>query len=318
MFMAYNNGISTIAESIEIDEDASSDRFVVIKSITGWQIVNGGQTTASIYNAYKGKVDLSSVSVQMKLAVIKAEDRVSEIVGNISKYANSQNPIKMSDFSANDDYHIRMERLSRIVYIPVTKGKSVDRWFYERARGQYLVEVNRQLTPALKKEFKAHNPKKRCVSKAVAAKCMMCWMGYPDVVSKGLETNFVFFTGLINDGKIPEATETNYKHMIAEVILFNECDHIVANQKFGGFKAQIDYYTVALLGTYYKDQIDLDIIWEIQAIEPNVTLLIEELVYKVWRHFQNPTTPGVNIGQWCKKAECWELLKKRFENDELQ
>ena len=318
MFMAYNNGISTIAESIEIDEDASSDRFVVIKSITGWQIVNGGQTTASIYNAYKGKVDLSSVSVQMKLAVIKAEDRVSEIVGNISKYANSQNPIKMSDFSANDDYHIRMERLSRIVYIPVTKGKSVDRWFYERARGQYLVEVNRQLTPALKKEFKAHNPKKRCVSKAVAAKCMMCWMGYPDVVSKGLETNFVFFTGLINDGKIPEATETNYKHMIAEVILFNECDHIVANQKFGGFKAQIDYYTVALLGTYYKDQIDLDIIWEIQAIEPNVTLLIEELVYKVWRHFQNPTTPGVNIGQWCKKAECWELLKKRFENVELQ
>ena len=178
--------------------------------------------------------------------------------------------------------------------------------------------MNRQLTPALKKEFKAHNPKKRCVSKAVAAKCMMCWMGYPDVVSKGLETNFVFFTGLINDGKIPEATETNYKHMIAEVILFNECDHIVANQKFGGFKAQIDYYTVALLGTYYKDQIDLDIIWEIQAIEPNVTLLIEELVYKVWRHFQDPTTPGVNIGQWCKKAECWELLKKRFENDELQ
>ena len=318
MFMAYNNGISTIAESIEIDEDASSDRFVVIKSITGWQIVNGGQTTASIYNAYKGKVDLSSVSVQMKLAVIKAEDRVSEIVGNISKYANSQNPIKMSDFSANDDYHIRMERLPRIVYIPVTKGKSVDRWFYERARGQYLVEVNRQLTPALKKEFKAHNPKKRCVSKAVAAKCMMCWMGYPDVVSKGLETNFVFFTGLINDGKIPEATETNYKHMIAEVILFNECDHIVANQKFGGFKAQIDYYTVALLGTYYKDQINLDTIWEIQAIEPNVTLLIEELVYKVWRHFQDPTTPGVNIGQWCKKAECWELLKKRFENDELQ
>lgn len=318
MFMAYNNGISTIAESIEIDEGASTDRFVVIKSITGWQIVNGGQTTASIYNAYKGKVDLSSVSVQMKLAVIKAEDRVGEIVGNISKYANSQNPIKMSDFSANDDYHIRMERLSRIVYIPVTKGKSVDRWFYERARGQYLVEVNRQLTPALKKEFKDHNPKKRCVSKAVAAKCMMCWMGFPDIVSKGLETNFVYFTGLVNDGKIPEATELNYKRMIAEVILFNECDRIVANQKFGGFKAQINYYTVALLGTYYKDQINLDTIWDIQTIEPEVALLIEELVYKVWRHFQNPTTPGVNIGQWCKKPECWKLLKERFEKKELQ
>lgn len=318
MFMAYNNGISTIAESIEFDEELSTDKFVVIKSITGWQIVNGGQTTASIYNAYKGKVDLSQVSVQMKLAVIKSENRVGEIVANISKYANSQNPIKMSDFSANDDYHIRMERLSRIVYIPVEKGKSVDRWFYERARGQYLVEVNRQLTPALKKEFKNHNPKKRCISKAVAAKCMMCWMGYPDIVSKGLETNFVYFTGLINEGKIPEANEINYKRMISEVILFNECDRIVANQKFGGFKAQIDYYTVALLGTYYSEKINLDNMWELQNIEPEVALIIEELVYKVWRHFQNPTTPGVNIGQWCKKPECWELLKERFEKNELQ
>lgn len=314
MFMAYNNGISTIAESIEIDEKKSTDSFVVIKSIKGWQIVNGGQTTASIYNAYKGKVDLSKVSVQMKLAVIKAEDRTNEIVANISKYANSQNPIKMSDFSANDEYHIRMERLSRIVYIPVEKGKSVDRWFYERARGQYLVEVNRQLTPAKKKEFKEHNPKKRCISKAVAAKCMMSWLGYPDTVSKGLETNFVFFTGLVNEGKIPEANEVNYKRMIAEVILFNECDRIVANQKFGGFKAQIDYYTVALLGKYYKDEINLDMIWENQMINSETMLIIEELVYKVWEHFQNPTIPGVNIGQWCKKSDCWDLLQYRFEN----
>lgn len=313
MFLAYNNGISTIAESIEIDENTSNENYVMIKSIAGWQIVNGGQTTASIYNAYKGKVDLSNVSVQMKLAVIKAEEKTNEIVANISKYANSQNPIKMSDFSANDEYHIRMERLSRIVYIPVGKGKSVDRWFYERARGQYLVELNRQLTPAKKKEFKDHNPKNRCVSKAVAAKCMMSWLGYPDVVSKGLETNFVYFTGLVNEGKIPEATEANYKKMIAEVILFNECDHIVADQKFGGFKAQIDYYTVALLGKYYKDKIDLNWIWEHQTITPETILLLEELVYKVWRHFQNPTISGVNIGQWCKKAECWELLQSRFE-----
>lgn len=315
MFMAYNNGISTIAEGIEIDEHSFDGRFVVVKSMTGWQIVNGGQTTASIYNAYKGKVDLSAVSVQMKLTVIKSEDKTNEIIGNICKYANSQNPIRMSDFSANDDYHIKMERLSRIVYIPVSKGKSVDRWFYERARGQYLVEVNRQLTPALKNAFKEHNPKKRCVSKAVAAKCAMCWMGYPNIVSKGLETNFVFFTGLVNDGRIPEANETNYKRMIAQVILFNECDRIVTNQKFGGFKAQIDYYTVALLGKYYASKIDLDKIWELQMVDPEITLIIEDLVDHVWNHFQNPTTPGVNIGQWCKKEDCWNLLRDRFEKE---
>ena len=317
MFMAYNNGISTIADSIEVDEVQSTEYSTVIKSISGWQIVNGGQTTASIYNAYKNKTDLSSVSVQIKLTVIKCQDKMNEVIANISRYANSQNPIKMSDFSANDDYHIKMERFSRIVYIPVEKGKSLDRWFYERARGQYLVELNRQLTPALKRDFKNHNPKKRCISKAVAAKCVMCWMGYPSMVSKGLETNFVYFTQLVSDGVIPEATEENYKKMIAQVILFNKCDAIIANHRFGGFKAQQDYYTVALIGKYYKDLVDFTYIWENQDITAELELIIEDVMYKVWNHFQKPTTEGVNIGQWCKKDECWELLQKRFENSEL-
>lgn len=319
MFMAYNNGISTVAESIEIDNKSSPDQFIQLKSIVGWQIVNGGQTTASIYNAYKNNVDLSAVNVQMKLTVIKTDDkdRIGEIIANISRYANSQNPIKMSDFSANDDYHVKMERFSRIIYIPVEKGKSLDRWFYERARGQYLVEVNRQMTPAMKKDFKTHNPKKRCVSKAVAAKCMMCWLGNPYTVSKGLETNFVRFTSLVKEGSIPEANEQSYKDMIAQVILFNKVDAIVANMKYGGFKAQIDYYTVALLGKYYKNMVDFNYIWHYQSLQPELNLIIEDLVEKVWSHFQNPTIAGVNIGQWCKKEECWDLLQKRFEHDEL-
>lgn len=71
MFMAYNNGISTIAESIAVDEGRSSGDIVNITEITGWQIVNGGQTTASIYNAYKAKLPLEQVNVQIKLSVIK-------------------------------------------------------------------------------------------------------------------------------------------------------------------------------------------------------------------------------------------------------
>lgn len=317
MFMAYNNGISTTADSIDIDEIASNQHTVVIKSISGWQIVNGGQTTASIYNAFKNKVDLSKVCVQMKLTVIKEKERFNEVVANISRYANSQNPIKMSDFSANDDYHIKMERLSRITYIPVEKGKSLDRWFYERARGQYFVEVNRQPTPASKRDFQTHNPKKRCISKAVAAKCMMCWMGYPVAVSKGLETNFVLFTQLVSDGIIPEANEKNYKRMIAQVILFNKCDSIIANHKFGGFKAQQAYYSIALIGKYHSEEINFDDIWNTQNISAETELLIEDIIYKVWEHFKRPTIEGVNIGQWCKKDDCWELLQTRYENNEL-
>ena len=150
MFMAYNNGISTVADSIVIDEATSTDDVVVITEITGWQIVNGGQTTASIYNALQSKLPLDKVNVQIKLTVIKAADQAEDIIHNISKYANSQNKINMSDFNANDAYHVKMERISRSTFIPVEKGKAVDQWFYERARGQYLVELSRQPTKAAK------------------------------------------------------------------------------------------------------------------------------------------------------------------------
>lgn len=318
MFMAYNNGISTIAESIAIDEGRSSGDIVDVTEITGWQIVNGGQTTASIYNAYKAKLPLEQVNVQIKLSVIKQKDRAEEIIHNISKYANSQNKINMSDFNANDAYHVKMERLSRATPIPVAKGKSTDYWFYERARGQYLVELNRQPTAAAKKEFKSRCPKNRCISKTVAAKCVMAYRGYPDIVSKGLETSFIYFSDMVSKGEVPEPSEKSYIEMIAKVILFNSCDEIVKNLKFGGFKAQQDYYTVALFGKYYSDLFDPREIWDKQSINAETAKTIEELAYFVWNHFQNPTVPGVNIGQWCKKEECWELLQARYENEYKQ
>lgn len=318
MFMAYNNGISTIAESIVVDESRSSGDIVNITEITGWQIVNGGQTTASIYNAYKAKLPLEQVNVQIKLSVIKQKDRAEEIIHNISKYANSQNKINMSDFNANDAYHVKMERLSRATPIPVAKGKSTDYWFYERARGQYLVELNRQPTAAAKKEFKSRCPKNRCISKTVAAKCVMTYRGYPDIVSKGLETSFIYFSDMVSKGEVPEPSEQSYIEMIAKVILFNSCDEIIKNLKFGGFKAQQDYYTVALFGKYYSDLFDPLEIWNRQSINAETAKTIEELAYFVWNHFQNPTVPGVNIGQWCKKEECWELLQARYENEYKQ
>ena len=318
MFMAYNNGISTIAESIDFDECRSSGDIVNITEITGWQIVNGGQTTASIYNAYKAKLPLEQVNVQIKLSVIKQKDRAEEIIHNISKYANSQNKINMSDFNANDAYHVKMERLSRATPIPVAKGKSTDYWFYERARGQYLVELNRQPTAVAKKEFKSRCPKNRCISKTVAAKCVMTYRGYPDIVSKGLETSFIYFSDMVSKGEVPEPSEQSYIEMIAKVILFNSCDEIIKNLKFGGFKAQQDYYTVALFGKYYSDLFDPLEIWNRQSINAETAKTIEELAYFVWNHFQNPTVPGVNIGQWCKKEECWELLQARYENEYKQ
>lgn len=315
MFMAYNNGISTIADSIVASETPDGSRLITVEEITGWQIVNGGQTTASIYNAYQSKLPLDKVFVQMKLSVIKSTEQTEDIIHNISKYANSQNKINMSDFNANDAYHVKMERLSRSIYIPVERGKGTEQWFYERARGQYLVELSRQPSAGAKKKFKERCPKSRCISKTVAAKCVMAWKGYPYIVSKGLETNFVFFSDLVANGEFPEPDENSYIEMISRVIIFNRCDDIIKNMKFGGFKAQQDYYTVALVGKYYSDVFSSQKIWKAQDIDVEAVKIIEELAFFVWDHFQNPTVPGVNIGQWCKKEECWDLLQARYETN---
>lgn len=319
MFMAYNNGISTIADGIKFDDEFKSDDVIVsVSEIIGWQIVNGGQTTASIFNVFKGQNDLEQVSVQIKLIVIKNTNESNQIISNISKYANSQNKINMSDFNANDDYHIEMENISRKIFIPVEKGKPTEQWFYERARGQYLVELNMQNTPKAKKEFKERIPKKRCISKAVAAKCIMAYKGYPYYVSRGLETNFIFFSSLIQEGKIDKPSYETYIDMISKVILFQSCDKIVSDLNFGGYKAQINYYVVALIGKYFSDRIIPQEIWKNQIISPDVASIIETLSLKVWFHFSNPTTPGVNISQWCKKEDCWKLLQERYEKDALK
>lgn len=314
MFMTYNNGISTTAKSIVIDEEKSDDDFVVIKEIVDWQIVNGGQTTASIHNALQTGVDISQVNVQIKLTVIREQSKTEEMVGFISKYANSQNKINMSDFSANDPYHIEMARLSEKIYVPSENGKSTLRWYYERARGQYMVDVNRQPTLAAKKKFKEVSPKSMCISKTVAAKCMMAWMRYPNVVSKGLETNFIEFSAMIKNGEVPEPSQESYISMISKVILFKECDKLVAKQNFGGYKAQINYYVIALLAEFHSNEVDNLDIWKRQSISPELSIRIEKLILKVWNHFMNPEVVGINITQWCKKEDCWKLLKTRYKN----
>lgn len=315
MFMTYNNGISTTAKSIVIDDDKSDEDFVVIKEITDWQIVNGGQTTASIHNALQSGIDISQVNVQIKLTVIREQSKTEEMVGFISKYANSQNKINMSDFSANDPYHIEMTRLAEKIYVPSENGKSTLRWYYERARGQYMVDVNRQPTPAAKKKFKEVSPKSMCISKTVAAKCMMAWMRYPNVVSKGLESNFIEFSAMIKNGEVPEPSQESYISMISKVILFKECDKLVAKQNFGGYKAQINYYTIALLAEFHSDMVDDNEIWKNQTISAELSILLDDLIMKVWNHFMNPEVVGINITQWCKKEDCWKLLKTRYKNN---
>src|SRR6201999_2980414 len=96
------------------------------------QIVNGGQTTASIHDvAQRTKADIYQIQVAVKLTVV-GEDQLSAIVPLISRYANSQNKVNEADFEANDPFHVQIEKWSRSVWAPAVGGSQIQtRWFYE-------------------------------------------------------------------------------------------------------------------------------------------------------------------------------------------
>ena len=192
LFLAYNNGISTTADKVEVNfEDGSQ----YISKIENLQIVNGGQTTASIYYTSGEKdIDLSKVFVQMKISVISKDAVDLDLVSKISKFANSQTAIKPSDFSSNSKFHTSIENYSRSEWIPVSSGnKSVAKWYYERIRGQYLDERSRLISPKEKERFDIEYPKKNKFNKTDVAKFEMSWFQQPYDACLGGEKNFISF-----------------------------------------------------------------------------------------------------------------------------
>ena len=177
MFFAYNNGITATAESLET---VRSPNGLLLTGMRNFQIVNGGQTTASIHAALRNKdADLDRVFVQMKLSVVDP-DRAMEVVPKISEYANSQNRVSASDFFSNHPFHIRVEEFSRRLYAPSKDGSFREsKWFYERARGQYQDERARQ-TRAGRRKFDLEYPRRQVFNKTDLGQipeCVACEAG---------------------------------------------------------------------------------------------------------------------------------------------
>lgn len=307
MFLAYNNGISVTAESVEIIRDENGKPS--IKSIRDMQIVNGGQTTASIYNAGADKktaADLSRVFVQMKISVIRSPEAMDEIVPRISAFANTQNKVQVADFSANDPYHRRIEELSRTIWAPAQGGMKPVNWFYERARGQYADMLSRETTTLRKKQYKETHP---LFTKTDLAKYENTWDQLPYEVSEGAQKNFHKFTLRLNERKGLKPDEIYYKHLIAKAILFRRTEKLVQGQQYGGYRANIVTYTLAFLSYKTAQRIDLDRIWKEQALTPALEGEIVKVSGFVQQMIVNPPG-GANVGEWCKKEKCWTAIKE--------
>jgi hypothetical protein len=306
MFLAYNNGIAVTAEGAEIVRDDNGRAS--IKSIRDMQIVNGGQTTASIYNTKKDKkidVDLAKVFIQMKLSVIQSPDVMDDIVPRISAYANTQNRVQIADFSANDPFHRRIEELSRTIWAPANNGEKPVNWFYERARGQYSDSLSRESTPKRKKQFRVEHP---CFTKTDLAKYENTWDQMPYYVSEGAQKNFKRFTLRLQDRKGFLPDESYYQRLIAKAILFRRTEKLVQAQNYGGYRANIVTYTIALLSNRTAQRIDLERIWREQSLTEALEAEIIRASGAVHAIITNPPG-GANVGEWCKKEKCWDSVR---------
>lgn len=308
-FLAYNNGIAATAEGVTLTDGPNGTKL--LSSIKDFQIVNGGQTTASIHHAaFHFREDISRIFVQCKLCVVPPE-QVENVVPVISRCANTQNRINEADFSANDEFQVTMQELSRRIWAPATPtAPQSTHWFYERARGQYADEVARQTTPARKASFVETNPRSQVITKTDLAKFVNTWKLQPHIVSRGAEKNFASFrVGLTQQADNFHVNEEYFRQTVAKAIIFKRAEQIVAGLNFGGYRANIVTYTLAYIYSRAREQIGLEQIWRKQAISEGLEKAITATAKKVFECITN-TPPGVtNVTEWCKKEECWKTVR---------
>ena len=307
-FLAYNNGISATAASVALVR--SSDDIPAVARIDDLQIVNGGQTTASLHAALRrDKADLSHVTVQTKLTVV-GPDTIDELVPHISRYSNTQNSVTGADFSSNDPFHVDVEALSRSIWAPAPEGtQRQTHWFYERSRGQYADAVANAGTPARQRQFKAMNPTSQKFTKTDLVKFEHSWEQFPHIVSLGAQKNFgEFMLRLARQPRQPDAAY--FERLAAKAILFRTAEKLVSAQQFGGYRANIVTYTIAKLAHATSHRIDLASIWRQQRLSDATAEAVTEISHLVFDVISNPPERVRNIGEWCKRLDCWKRIEE--------
>ncbi len=303
-FLAYNNGISATAETVKCEETSNG---LVITQLEGFQVVNGGQTCASIHRAAKvDKADLSSVFVQTKISIIP-ENLVETLVPKISRYANTQNAVNEADFSSNNPFHVEMEKLSRKTWTPGEES----RWFYERARGQYDVLRTREgRTPVQKRQFDQRNPKRQRFSKTDLAKYVTSWAGQPHIVSMGAQKCFVRYMAELEEKAESWTPDTVfYKECVAKAIIFKDAESIARKHGFPAYRANAICYTVAKFASAVSESQVLTMAWDAQESPKGISIWMHEQMPEIYDAIVG-SADGRNVTEWAKKEGCWEVVDR--------
>jgi len=319
MFFAYNNGITATAQEVET---RMTNGGLQIVRMTDLQIVNGGQTTASLFHTQRrDKADISEIFVQMKLSVIDSEQS-EMVVPRISEYANTQNRVNAADFFSNHPFHVRMAEFSRRIWAPPQQGAQREtKWFYERARGQYA-DAQSKLTMAEQKRFRAEYPKAQMFTKTDLAKFENVFDDHPRWVNLGSQKNFGRYAERIGKEweKLSDGfNELYFRRAIARGILFRTTERLVSEQPWynGGYRANIVAYTLSMLGEITKRRkatVNYQKIWAAQVIDGVLLQALGAIATAVNKDIIQPPQGISNISEWCKREGCWTRLVEQAED----
>ncbi|MCB1885712.1 MAG: AIPR family protein [Geminicoccaceae bacterium] len=303
-FLAYNNGLVMTADAVELT--TLPDGRPAIRGMRGLQIVNGGQTTASVHRARKvDRSDIGRVLVAAKIAVIDPAHQEA-MVKDISRHANTQNVVQVADFSANEAFHVALERLSRGVWCPGERG----RWFYERARGQYQVEkAQAEATTTGRRKFKEQTPPARRFVKTDVARYRHAWEQKPYLIARGSQKNFDVFMQDLKARKgdwVPD--EAWYRDLIAVAILYRAVETVVRKSPIAAYRANVVAYTVCAVVDRSGSGLGLERVWREQALSPELTGMLRDWAPRVHRAIVE-SAQGRNVTEWAKKEGCWERVR---------
>ena len=317
-FFTYNNGISTTAKSIELENNPVHG--LMITSFTDLQIINGGQTTATLAATnIKNGADLSGIFVQMKLTVLKNDD--PELIRNIATYANSQNKVKTADLNSSHPFYVRMEDFSRKLYAPLESGQLVQQlWFFERARGQYEQPMM-QMTKKQKDDYKLVRPKDKKFTLTDLSKYMNAAAMLPYYVSWGGEVNAAHFHNNMVKQWNKDNTVFNelfYKELIGKKIMFAYIEHVISDQQWyqerRAYRPQIVAYTFSKLvyeAQRAKKRINYRQIWDNQKVSDIFETDVARIGKLVFDSIYDENRSTANIETYCKKEECWQVIMKQ-------
>lgn len=309
-FVAYNNGLTATASSV------ITDNFGCISRLDDLQIVNGGQTTASLfYTRKKDKTDLSKVFVPMKLVVVGNEAK-EDLVPDISRYTNSQNKVAEADFSSNSDYQVKLQQLSQQIFTPMINGAERTHWYYERTRGQYDNERNRFTSVAERKRFEKLNPRKQRIKMVDAPKYLVCWDQKPYVASLGAQKCFAIFAKeqSKNEHIDEELNQEYFEQLVCKRIIFDTLyKHIKqANWYRGAYQANITEYAIAKYSydlSKADQKCNFAFIWHNQSIAESMLVPLLRAGKQASDILNGEERPTQNVSEWAKKEECWKQLK---------